>query len=570
MPLLLRILAGLPHGFSGMLWSAERALRRLAVHPILAPASVGIVVLAICVMDAALFGMPRPGVHDEFSYLLGADTFAHGRLSNPPHPMWRYLEEFHVLEHPTRASKYPAGMALVLAFGIAVFGHPIVGVWLVSALACATTVWALRALVPAYWAWLGGMLLALHPIMHLWSTNYWGGSLAVLGGALALGAFLRLREHVRPRSALLFGFGLALLAVARPFEGAVLGAMLGIALAVASLGPRGVPLSEAVLRLWLPIGGCLAVAGLGIGYYDAVVAGNPWLLPYVAYTAQHDSTPLFLWQSLPKAPSYDYEIFRQMADWEYQQYAEAQTAVGFLSKSASRILSLLSRLLLPQGILVISLLVLPATLARSGVGRLLAVMTVIFLAVLCSETYFQLHYAAPFFPVMFALLILCLRRLSVARFGQQRLGRLGVRLGFVIALLVVPFARPAPEDTAAQKVAREAIAAELEQLPGKHLVIVRYASHHNPHFDWVHNGADIDASPIVWAHDRGDGDRELVDYFRDRTVWILDADRESPAPILARSICRDRAEAADAIADLKLRSDRIWCPLAAEHRLNLP
>jgi len=122
-----------------------------------------------------------------------------------------------------------------------------------------------------------------------------------------------------------------------------------------------------------------------------------------------------------------------------------------------------------------------------------------------------------------------------------------------------------------RKAAREAIAAELERLPGKHLVIVRYGSHHNPHFDWVHNGADIDASPIVWAHDRGDGDRELVDYFRDRTVWILDADRE----IARRPYWRARfvviaRRAADAIADLKLHSDRIWCPLAAEHRLHLP
>jgi hypothetical protein len=70
----------------------------------------------------------------------------------------------------------------------------------------------------------------------------------------------------------------------------------------------------------------------------------------------------------------------------------------------------------------------------------------------------------------------------------------------------------------------------LEGAGGRHLVIVRYASDHDPLDDWVFNHADIDGSAIVWARDMGAaGNRELLDYYRDRQVWLLEPDAREPA-----------------------------------------
>jgi hypothetical protein len=501
--------------------------RRQALSVVL----VGVVAAASAAAVSIGIDWPEPRVHDEFAYLLAADTFALGRLTNPPHPMAAHLETFYVNQSPTYASMYPPGQGVALAIGQSLTGHPIVGVWLSYGLASAAVCWMLQAWLPARWALLGGVLAALRVgflgswagTPGYWSQSYWGGAVAMLGGALVFGSVRRLVPAPSARHAVWLGAGLVILAISRPFEGAVVCIPAAAALAVAVLDRKAVPWATWWRALVLPTALVVAVGAGAWGFYNYRVTGSAWRLPSQVTSTAYAATPYFLWQEPPPLPSYRHDVFREFfVGWGRQTFDERRTLSGYVREWTTRVKDVSSFFL--GLMLVVPLVALPLTL-RDRWMRFAAVTIAIFLVASWQTAWFQPHYAAPITGLVFALVVQSARYLSCWRWQGRPVGRTLVQTLpiFYVGLVLLSLLFRTPDTADAWHRHRARLLTQLESDGRRHLVIVRYGTGHSPFDEWVFNRADIDAAAVVWARDMGaEANKELLAYFSGRQVWLLE------------------------------------------------
>jgi hypothetical protein len=531
MLLLLLPLAGLADG-TPVVRAAGRLIRRLAARPLVSSALIGALAFASNLAAAGHAGLPVPSVHDEFSYLLAADTFAHGRLTNPTHPMWVHFEAPHVLQQPSYMSKYPPAQGFAMAVGQRMLGHPSAGVWLGAALACGALTWMLASWMPGRWALAGGLLSVFHPLTLNWSHSYWGGLVAVLGGALVVGALRRIVRRPRARHAVVLGAGLGILANSRPYEGLALSAPLLIGLGIWIVSRRGPPGRVAVTRILVPLGTTVLIVASSMLYYNYRVAGDPLTMPYMAYQRTYMPTAIFLFQSPSPSPSYRHEHLHRALDPQ-PPTAPERTLSGLATSVRERAhpyaVEYLGSLLAAAVILLLS------PLERNG-WQLLATATLLVVSVaLGLPTVRMPHYAAPAAGIALLVAIRALRGIGRWRLGGIRVGPPLARAAWLVVLGVLVLAwghsvtGGRPRDWQDD---RASIAAELGRTGEKHLVLVRYTPAHNLSAEWVYNAADIDAARVVWAHEMDAAENaRLLAYYKDRRVWLLEADREDARPV---------------------------------------
>jgi hypothetical protein len=506
----------------------ERSLSRFAKRKTLAVflMFVGIVSARLAVLP--LLPVPIPGIHDEFSYLLMADTFAHGRLANPTHPMWMSFETFHVNWFPTYSSMYPPAQGLVMAIG-QLLGNPWTGVLLSDAAMCAAILWMLQAWMPARWALLGGMFAALNlGIASYWMNSYWGGAVAATGGALVLGALARIRRHASVGSALLLGLGIAILANSRPYEGLLFCVPAGLWL-LGWLAGKIKSRDAAVARIrivLLPLSAVTVLTLAFIGYYNWRLTGNALLFPHVLNTRTYHSTPLFLWEHLKPELTYNNQQFEDFYNgWERGDYHT--TWKDARDVTAEKIARMGVEFFWPGVFFLVPAL--PFAF-RDRKMRLLLVTLLLSLAGVFAVIWSAPHYAAPLTCVIYALLAQSVRHLRTMKWKARPVG-VALSRALVILLVLetgINLARRSCDPlwwTCTGDPSRVAVLKQLEATAGKHLIVVRYSDDHNIHDEWVYNGADIDGSKVIWARELTQEQNEkLFAYFKDRQIWLVEPD----------------------------------------------
>ena len=185
--------------------------------------------------------------------------------------------------------------------------------------------------------------------------------------------------------------------------------------------------------------------------------------------------------------------------------------------------------------LTLALLLVPWGIRANRKMRMLVITLIVFTIAILLGTFMIGHYAAPAAALVATIVLMALRLMQ--RMGRS-VGALIVRVAVAVAILWSIFWwiaffnwKPDPRE---YQMRRLVIQRQIEQNPGKHLLLLRYFDH-NPHEEWVYNGADLEGPKIIWAREMSqDINQRLLSHYADRQVWLIEPDVEGKPPTKIR------------------------------------
>jgi len=529
---------------AGLLWPdwgrrafrwLEGALSQLARKPARAMVLAALLPMAVRLLLIPIYPIPEPIIADEFGHLLIGQTFASGRLTNPPHPMGEHFESIYILQNPSYTSYYPVGQGVCLAAALILGLNPWFGVWLSVGAMCAALYWMLAGWMPPRWALLGALLAAVRlSVLSHWMNSFWGGAVAAIGGALVLGALPRIMRapHASSRKtaryAATLGVGFAIVAQTRPYEGLLLSIPVGTALLFWLVRTRTVSWRLRLATVVAPFTAVMLCFFAFTAYYNWRVTGNPLELPYQLYQKLYGVPQSFYWQ--PPLPPGNSGKLPELADdyrWQLMHHNLAHSLPSAIHETAVKLQTLWGFYLQP--VWTVPLLALPWLWGNRRL-RFLTITGAFVMAGVALYPFFFPHYLGPACGVLLAIVAGGIRRVRMWRWRNRPVGAClacGVVAVSALGLLISPAGADLESfNLVYSRSPRTRILGKLEERGGKHLVIVHYGPEHVFHYGLINNDADIDNSPVVWARDLGAAKNdELLRYFRDRTVWTWDPDK---------------------------------------------
>jgi hypothetical protein len=478
-----------------------------------------------------------PAVHDEFGYLLAAETLLEGRLTNPTPPEWRALDTVHVNFVPSYNAMYPPGQAVALAASWRLLGHPVYANWILAPLVGWTTWWMLAGWMPRRWALLGGTLVMLRlGLFGYWAETYMTGALPAVCAQLFAGALPRVVRRPSPVVAACGAVALAVMFSSRPFEAVVLGAC---AVPMVWL-LRPAAGRAAIARAAVPALVLFALVIAAVAYSNHALTGHPFRFGYDLNMERHGYGVF----AGARTAGVDPPVTAHMAAFydETRRYAAYGWTVGGFVGTRLRTLGWVWVFLIGPFL----------TLGWRGWRRSLAVgrlrpalpgLVGFFIVVAAHPWSFPHYYAGALgFLVLFALTglrVWCMRRrLPVSRVAGTIAAAAGLVLavrtiagGAVLHAPLIPI-EWLPYHTPRGFEARRAFEAEAGR-DGPALVFVRYGSDEPLRRDWVYNAPSPQDARVVWVNDRGPADNARTARAYAGRRWIcvaIEGERPRPVP----------------------------------------
>jgi hypothetical protein len=477
--------------------------------------------VAYLVFTAIHQGRPLyPKYHDNQSYAVQARIIASGHLWLPAHAHPEFFDTFHVLVEPVYASMYFPGAAMVFAGGLLVGLKFWVTAVLIAAGCLALTYRVTAQIVDNFAGLLAPLwLVSLGWFRHL-SAMLMSHTVLLLLGLTMLWAFLRWREHRRLGWCLVIGLTAGFAAITRPADALCYAIPIGIAMLL--------DLRDRRYRGLFPVGATIVAGAVPFLALQVVfnlgVSGKPFESPYRTYL-DRDAPQLsfgfhkFDKTQVPKSSLRQKHLYHESFNGPLiQNHRPDKLLYTWFDPSTGRLRTVIEATT-PTLILTPLLLIGILGLTTRARWAFFLVLPLYFLLYLFYAALLQ-HYTPVIAPSVILLGVLGMRELE-STWPRLRAGAATLAATLVVGtcVLILPEVNPRMEDDPFPYPeiidSRVNIPKNVEK-PA--LVFITFREGVNIHAEPVynHDAAAIDDNPVIYAHDLGAHNVELLRYYLER------------------------------------------------------